>query len=336
MTMAEFDEHVADFILLLYKGTYDERNKRRVRLRSLARLRSRLWLGSQTKDIDITEIRPLNEWYAWILSWETGTQFKLSELCEVKKFYRYLEDRGVIRWNPTARFKGPKHIRLPPKREITLAQYTTLRDAFTYPHGRWYVILAWHTGLSFKDCCFLKWSQVSFYDMMITQPRAKTGRYARIPILHGSELHRELLARWKYREVTMASPGYVRDLDMETYVEPVRKGRGDHHANDHFNRLAKRLFPEIQLSFHCFRVSFCSRLANSNVNPSVAMSMTGHKDLVSFSRYIRPDDESLHASLHLAMERAARQAEPPAPDENVIPISGRIPESEILGAEGGL
>lgn len=146
------------------------------------------------------------------------------------------------------------------------------------------VMVALYTGLRQGDATNLKWTDVDFDRREISLTPSKTAKHGirvRIP-LHES-LEKWLAAR--------------RDNGSE-YVAPARVGRvGKSHFTD-----GDKSFQEIladakiekrdereRLTFHCFRHTFVSRLAEAGVAPDVRMRLAGHTSLANHALYTHGD-----------------------------------------------
>ena len=152
------------------------------------------------------------------------------------------------------------------------------------------MMIGLYTGLRQGDATMLKWADIDFADGMIRYRPSKTARHditVRIP-LHAA------LAKW----LTAHRNG-------SEYVTPARVGRvGRAKFSDgdkSFNQIIEDAGIEerngrIRLSFHCFRHTFVSRLAEAGVAQDVRMRLVGHTSAINHAIYTH-DDASARAAI---------------------------------------
>lgn len=147
-----------------------------------------------------------------------------------------------------------------------------------------------YTGLRLKDCRMLEWSEIDFTTGEIVRIPAKTRRHGirvRIPI------HPRLL------EVLKALPR------TDRFVAPWRAA---HDTNNRlqdgdcgFNEILRRAGVTAEddgrdlISFHCFRHTFISRLAEAGVAPDVRMALVGHTSADTHAIYTHADGAAREA-----------------------------------------
>jgi integrase len=88
-------------------------------------------------------------------------------------------------------------------------------------------------------------------------------------------------------------------IELNPFSEQVfcnRNGRPLKSIDGAFKAACKRA--EINnLRFHDLRHTFCTRMANSGVNPFMIMQIVGHKDMATAKRYTNPTDEHLFETM---------------------------------------
>jgi integrase len=199
-----------------------------------------------------------------------------------------------VRWGPGKFSPRPE--------PFTAEEYHRLRAASAGTQFDWLCVLGWHTGMALIDACLLRWSEVDFHQCVIRKNREKTGVPFIVPFQPEDDLGMALLAR------RAATP----NPDPMDYVEPdLGKGvmgpqdeGGIDGANGRTSRVAikfhticrKAKIPKGK-AYHCFRRSFISALANSNLNTAIASKMSGHNDPKIFAQYVTPDVESMREGL---------------------------------------
>lgn len=249
-----------------------------------------------------------------------------SGICGAKINHLNNNVRGFLRWMQAF---GYLHIPLheciktvnagPPKESVTFTheEYEQIK---AYATGRawcqahlWLCVLAYHTGMSMVDCCHLRWCNVHLDDngpSYIAIHRIKTVRLGDkakclIPIIPGSDLHKWLI-HLKDNVVR-----YVRHDGIDDFVHPDAPGL---YACT-FSRLGqdlKNLFLRAGIpkgkTFKHFRNSFCSNLVNSGAQIALVCSMTGHNNVKTLLRYLKPDTRALQDALSNAMNMVIAQS----------------------------
>lgn len=154
------------------------------------------------------------------------------------------------------------------------------------------IMIGLYTGLRFGDAISLKWFDIDFEKKLICYEPSKTHKHqikVRIPLHH-------TLAMW-----------LLAHKNGDEYVTPERKrkaGRTKFYDGD-------KTFSEIlldakiatdpekhKLSFHCFRHTFVSRLAQAGVAQDVRMRLVGHLSATNHAIYTH-DDVSSRAAIDL-------------------------------------
>lgn len=214
----------------------------------------------------------------------------------LKRFCAWLtEQRGCdvnpMAGLPTPQFPAP---RLSQRPLIARAEYERLKNAAAGRPMRFMVVLGWFTGMSIEDCARLQWCHVDLDECIIRKGRIKTGRLCTIPFMRDGELHREIL---RQRRI------YPPMSDADWVCPPAGESPPGSYSSS-FVYLCKQ--HGIKKSFHSFRVTMCSRLANSDMNVVNAQAITGHSNPAIFGRYVRPDSEVLRK--HLARLTEHQQA----------------------------
>lgn len=227
--------------------------------------------------------------------------------------------RGFLRWLKTMNLiqtdldrcvqsvhqpDAPKEVEIFTEEEYEKIKEFCTRESFQ-THG-WLITLSYRTGMSLKDCCYLRWQNVhinpnghSYIDIhRIKTRRMGSKALCRIPLLPYSDL-------WDWLEKLKGQEPYKRHDGIPDYVH--RDGPGLYECafqriGQDFITIFKRCGLPPGRTFHCFRRSFCSMLVNSNTNLALVCAMTGHNSVNMLLRYLQPDRRALQE----AMERAVK------------------------------
>lgn len=194
----------------------------------------------------------------------------------------------------------------PPGKIITEEEYERLK-AYMADKPRWQIllwlcILGYRTGMSLKDCVYLKRKQVhlsetshSFIDIYRHKTR-RLGEKAlcQIPVVVGTDLH-EWLVRLSKVENYKRKDGmeYVHvHQDAPAYFE---------HPTRRIDARVRYLFSGAEngpalcpgRTFKNFRNTLCSNLVNSGAQLALICKITGHNNVKTLLRYLNVDREAL-------------------------------------------
>lgn len=304
MTRPEYEDYVGRYIAYRFRGNLDAGAPFDHR-RLLDRFKEVLFPTFATAvdfESDAT-VLSLDRWIRTTL----GPKNQPVAMRALKWFCRWLHGSGIIRVNLAADLPGIRRTE-PPKIKSTVseAQFRALQK---HSLGVWYywpITVGWYTGLAMSDACNLRWGEVDMKECIIRKNRMKTASPCTVPFMRDGELHQMLESRqWAYRNGTRPKlDGETDDpkFDFVDYESASRMRKGKVETmSDLFEKLKRRAgITDPRLTIHSLRVSFCSRLANSQVNMAVAMAMTGHKTVTMFKTYVRPTEESLRQGLETA------------------------------------
>jgi len=159
--------------------------------------------------------------------------------------------------------------------------------------------------MRFSDCCFFQWAFVDMDGLTLKvsqyKLRHKSGKKATIPFEPGSELHEALLAKAANKSDANSWPNnpalgihYV-DTDLATSYK-----RSPSVLKPHIKRIFKQAGIVDGKTFHSFRATMCSLLANSGMNTALACAVTGHVSPAIFTQYVTPDRDALARELKKA------------------------------------
>jgi len=152
------------------------------------------------------------------------------------------------------------------------------------------MMIGLYTGLRFGDATSLKWTDIDFDGGMIRFTPSKTRKHSimvRIP------LHRTLAA-WLSEH-----------RNGSEWITPERRERGGKARRRDGDMTFGQLLEEAgvtkggtreKLSFHCFRHTFVSRLAEAGVAQDVRMRLAGHTSAENHAIYTH-DDTSARAAI---------------------------------------
>lgn len=216
----------------------------------------------------------------------------------IRAFLAWMKGVGAIKMDPSlvlSRF--PQH---PSRRMIpfTHSEYERI-VAYGEAHPEryalvtWLVVLSYHTGFSFIDCCHLRWDEVfidpngpCYIQRVRLKMQSRTGNRSMctVPIIVGGELWNWLL---RLSKAHMATSDFVHPEAVAFYqhsrVAAIR------HFPQLFNAALGGWRNRKGRTFRCLRNTFCSRLLNAGVDPILVSKMTGHTRLEQLSVYVTPD-----------------------------------------------
>lgn len=215
---------------------------------------------------------------------------------------------------------------------ITEEEYEKIKRYLTgkvnYQPHLWLIILGYRTGMNLIDCCHLRWHQVHLDTngpCYIEIYRTKTKRMGlkskcQIPIIPMSDVHQWLLL------LKEAQPfNYKRHDGITDYVHQDCPGLyiwGKERLGNQIKRAFIRAGIEPGRTFKNFRNTFCSNLVNSGVQTALICKMTGHSNMKTLLRYLKPDHRSLQDA---AMKSYAYSS---GRSENTRSYSGLTPINE--------
>jgi integrase len=181
------------------------------------------------------------------------------------------------------------------------------------PH-LWLLILAYRTGMSLVDCCYLRWRDVhlnhdgpSFIDIYrIKTQRLGEKALCQIPIVPNTDVHQWLMFLKK------AEPqNYKRFDGITDFVHQDCPGLYEcsfQRIGQDFKDIFKRSGVRPGRTFRHMRNSFISNLVNSDVQMGLIMKMTGHKNAETLLIYLKADRRALQDGLAKSFNYAATQA----------------------------
>jgi len=225
---------------------------------------------------------------------KTGTARKIRDHCSA--FLKYCEHCGYIRCSPdrvVPRIKPPYRNSI--RRFITLEEYQQIRTEAEGTIYEWALICAYYTAMSMVDICKLRWENVDMEQLVVHRVRQKSGRKCTIPFFSGDDMHKALLFLWdEHLEVENHCYGSA----LLSYVSPslfVGYQASQSKVSMDLKVIIKRVRPDC--SFHDFRHTGATALANSGVPFTLAGQVTGHSNINMFARYIRPDIQALRGAV---------------------------------------
>lgn len=233
----------------------------------------------------------------------------------IRSFLKFIADMGYLQkplWRllpnqPTYEPKSPQI--------ITEEEYIRLKE---YMAGRerwqvilWLCILGYRTGMSIKDCCYLRRSQVHLSDDgpcfidVIRHKMKRTGEKAlcTIPVVPGSDLHEWMVNLSKVEN-------YKRVDGINDYVHQDAPGLYENRMCGARQDI-RRVFDRVGLrgkSFRNFRNSMCSNLVNSGGQLALIMKITGHQNAKTLLGYLKVDRLALENVMLKAQQYAEQQA----------------------------
>jgi site-specific recombinase XerD len=190
--------------------------------------------------------------------------------------------------------------------------YCTDRE-WTQPH-LWLFILAYHTGMSLIDCAHLRWRDVhlnengpSFIDIhRIKTKRLGEKALCQIPVIPFTDVHEWLMKLKKVEHLNYKRFDGITDFVHQDcpglYACTFQHFRGD------FKNICKRCGVDPKKTFRFLRNTFCSNLVNSGTQLALICKMTGHNNVATLLRYLKPDRRSLQEGLEKALQYAQEKS----------------------------
>lgn len=235
----------------------------------------------------------------------------------IRSFIRWLKTMGYITNDvssciPSLRGNAVKEAQAFTEEEYQKIKAYGSRKQHFVTHT-WLCILAYRTGMSLIDCCYLRWRDVH---MELNGPcyikihRIKSMRWAikgacHIPIIPGTDIYKWLI--W-LRENTVR---YKRHDGIDDFVHQDAPGLYEctfASISMDFKNLFRQAGVVGDKTFRHFRNSFCSNLVNSDVQIGLICQMTGHRNVKTLLRYLKPDNQALQDGLQKAFQFAAASA----------------------------
>lgn len=219
----------------------------------------------------------------------------------VRRFLRWMERTCLIERSPHVSVRIPMTEKVRKVQPITREEYIRLREVAAGHWMDWVIMLGWNTGMSISDCMLLKWGNVDLDRCLITIRRIKTGTPSIIPFDPEDELGRALFAARESNPDAKPEDYVSRAAGMRVNLNSAAIGSVGKSAFRHISEAAK--LPKGK-SFHSFRHSFVSMLANSGMNTALATKVSGHLDPKVFARYVHVEPDSIRRDLAEARAKA--------------------------------
>lgn len=211
----------------------------------------------------------------------------------LKRAFRVAVDSGIIPRNPVATIR-PLKVSKATKGIFTPQQVRSLLEVAS---GDWQglILAGWYTGARLGDLSRLRWSSVDMEERTIRFVQGKTGREVRIPI--APELGQWLQAEIRLRggfvfetlhskatcELSNAFTRLMAQAGIESTLIREAKGTSGRNISS--------------LTFHSFRHSFNSTLANNGVSQELRQLLTGHSSAQSNTIYTHLDLATLRQAI---------------------------------------
>ena len=244
-----------------------------------------------SKDWAMAMAKIMNDWSDHLLSIKLAPVTTQMFQQKLRSVFRWIDLNG---WTDFCPNKWLKTIRIPERKKklVTYDEYCALRDNMARSYYRWAVVCAYHTGMAASDVYLLKWAEVDMDNLVITRVRKKMIRFGKpciIPIVPGSDLYEWLKIM---RENAQPDAEYVCPAlaNLMLYSDPK-------NVYVKFSASVNRVLPGRKITFHCFRHTFVSNIANSGMNLAVACAITGHSSPDMFKKYVKPNIEALRKGI---------------------------------------
>lgn len=245
----------------------------------------------------------IDQWHRGMDARKLSAHTKSAWDSHVRSFFKFCERYEITTYNPYRIIR--KRYKMPSVRYVlfTTEEYNKMLELAIGSVNFYLVVCGYWTGMTMVDCCTLTWDHVDLNKCLITRVRTKmeyAGNQATIPIIPNGDLYKMLKMlkdnpdkRYDYKN----GPNFVYPRLAISYL------RGYQNVSENFKRFVhvKCGFGKGK-SFATFRRTFCSMLANSNTNISLAMQMTGHTNPKSFNHYVLPNLKALHDTFSDAVD----------------------------------
>lgn len=251
------------------------------------------------------------DWIAYAVGRWAPQTVQCVTLVVTARLCAFLVKRGYMLNNPAKICKKPKFKTPPVRPPFTADEYERMMRAAEGTEFKWLLLCGYNTGMGIIDCCLLQKSEIDFETLFINKNRQKTGSACRIPIKPGSEFHEALKKLVAESEAYQFYPNDPKS--GRYYVHPEFAVKGLARTSDiTIGRGLEKIFTTAGIdkrkTFHNFRATMCSDLANSGVSTPLACSITGHKSPTIFKQYVTPDDHGLRQTWNRAMEHREMKA----------------------------
>ena len=204
--------------------------------------------------------------------------------------------QGLISTNPAHAVELPKDIGME-RGTFTPAEIKMLVDA---ADGEWKTMILFgaYSGARLVDCSQMKWEFVDLAEQILTYWQGKTGKIVPVP------LHPELLAHLNQLAGTDKPAVFIMPELARQSAE------GPNGLTNTFKNIVLKAGLDLQTvkgagiqmfsrrTFHAFRHTFTSTLANKNVSSELRMKLTGHKTVGEHQKYTHYEIENLRAAIN--------------------------------------
>jgi integrase len=207
---------------------------------------------------------------------------------------------GYAPLNPCSAVEALREERTTEAGTFTMEQVSALLDAAPSAEWRGFMLAAFYTGQRLRDLADLTWGQVDFSQNMIFLNQSKGDAAVAVP------LHPDLL------EHLLASPTSDNPMAPVFPAFAGKAGSGRSGLSEAFKRIMVRAGIRIEkrlesaggvgrgrnnLSFHSFRHSLNSVMANAGVAQEVRQKLLGHRDAETNKVYTHLDFPALQAAI---------------------------------------
>lgn len=239
-------------------------------------------------------------------------------LSRVRGFLRFLKNTNYIGTDLWLSLPNlPKQPTATPQ-IFTDEDYETIKtyckDKGHFQPHLWLLILAYRTGMSKVDCCYLRWRDVhlnengpSFIDIYrIKTKRLGQKALCQIPIIPFTDVHEWLINLKKVEHLN-----YKRHDGITDFVHQDCPGLYEcrfQRIDQDFRNIFLRAGIDSKKTFRHMRNTFCSNLINSGTQIALICKMTGHSNVATLLRYLKPDRRALQDGLSKAFQYAASES----------------------------
>lgn len=204
--------------------------------------------------------------------------------------------QGLILHNPVEAVDLPKG-KSQARTMFTAKDVKTLLGVAS-PPWKTAILLGFYTGARLGDIVSLTWDSVDLAEGVLFYQQGKTGIKVEVPLHPDLEDHLLSIAGdnpigFLCGQLAMGRTGGKKGLSNQFAAIMAKAGIDQKQVQSS----EKRKFS--QLSFHGFRHSFTSALANASVTSDMRMKLTGHKSVDVHQRYTHVELEPLRRAISM-------------------------------------
>lgn len=303
---ARLAELVSLYLDTMFIGMgHDRLHNGRITLKSFALFTAgRGWIDPVDSSLNI---RLYAEFVAYLFSRHNGA-YPVRMCSDMTRFLKWAwQNQYMQHIDLSSAIRMPKARGVKHRKPFTFDEYKRLVQAaveLKSYHMLWAIICGWYTGMAGVDVSMMKWASVDMENLLITYVRSKTGSICKVPIMPGSDFHYAL----KAKEAVVKCDDWPNEPEHDAYFLNIDLARDAivrfQSAGTWFQAAFKKVRKKAEVdptkTFHGFRATLASMMANGGMNTAVACQITGHRSPEVFKRYVTTDTNLMRAQLTAA------------------------------------